>query len=154
MRGAAKRGCRAMPVAVALVTTLAVGSPIRNALGQEGGDPSLRKWVGTWKEPYALVGTRRIIEISEKDGKLAARFSDPAVPNGVFNIRMWFSLKDITVVDDTTLTWKEGSLKVTATFIPGADGSPATMETSKDVAGTIGAWFGQTKPHVARLKKE
>lgn len=153
MRAAVKRACRVMPL-VAMLTALVVGAAPPDALGAEGGDPSLRKWIGTWKEPYAIVGTRRIMEISEKDGKLTARFSDPAVPNGIFNIRMWFSIKDITVVDDTTLRWKEGSLKVTATFIPGEDGSPATMETSTDAAGTIGGWLGQTKPHVARLKKE
>jgi hypothetical protein len=143
-----RRGIVSLMVAMLLATA---GPAAR---GQEAVKPEHKKWIGKWNEPYALVGTRRIIEIQEKDGKLVGKFSDPAVPNGVFNVRMWFSLKDVVVVDDDTLTWKEGSLTVTATFIPGEDGSPATMETSTDPKGTIGAWFGQKKPLIAKLKKE
>jgi hypothetical protein len=37
------------------------------------------------------------MEISESGGKPVGTYSDPAIPNGVFNLRMTFSLSDITM---------------------------------------------------------
>ncbi len=115
--------------------------------------PNLRKWVGTWKEPNPVVGTRSIITLQEEGGKIVGTISDPPVP-GLAQVRIPFKLQDVKVVDEDTLSWKESGIAVKARFIPGEDGSPATMETSKEAKGTIGWYLGQRKPHVARLKKE
>jgi hypothetical protein len=125
------------------------------ASGQEDDKASKAgKWIGTWNEPYALVGTRQIIKIWEEDGQLLGTQSNPDPVYGFGMARIPFKLQEVKIVDDETLSWKESGLTVTAKFIPGKDGSPATMETSKEAKGTIGWYLGQRKPHVARLKKE
>jgi hypothetical protein len=116
---------------------------------------SAKKWAGTWNEPYAIVGTRSIIVLTESSGGLTGTISDPAIPNGTdYNMRIPFALTEITEVDENTLTCKESGLVLTLKYIPGENGDGPTMQTSKDPAGTIGGMLGQTKPHVATFKKE
>jgi hypothetical protein len=66
---------------------------------------AIKKWRGTWKEPYPLVGTRTIIEIHERDGSLYGYWSDPD-PAAV---RTKFALDNFVEVNEDTITFDKNS---------------------------------------------
>ena len=73
-------------------------------------DP-MKKFIGTWNEPYLIVGTRQIIKISKKvDGTLQGTLSLPEVGTG--NTFRVFSTKlhsfEIDKDDDDILIFKSG----------------------------------------------
>jgi hypothetical protein len=74
-------------------------------------DP-MKKFIGTWNEPYLIVGTRQIIKVSKKvDGTLQGTLSLPEVGTG--NTFRVFSTKlhsfEIDKDDDDILIFKSGS---------------------------------------------